>query len=371
MARDSPHRTPATRNGITCMLMQAASISRTAPQPLTIVGNEGSPYSRKMRALLRYRQIPHRWMVRLGPEYRTPPKTPVDVIPVLVWHDASGAATEAMVDSTPQIRRLEREYAGRSVLHPDPALQFIDALIEDYADEWCTKFMFHYRWADAAGIAWAREHLAREINPGVPAAQMQFFAESFADRQIGRRWVVGSSDDTAPIIEAGYRRVLGLLEALIAARLFCFGDRPSAADFGLYGQFVQLCHWDPTSRQIAQQIAPRVVAWTTRLEDLSGWRVDDAQWRSRKAVLPALLPLLREIGATHVPFLLANAAAKAAGAEQMECTIQGTRWAQKMFPYQVKCLNWLREHFAALSAADQAWVREALAPTGCGALLPS
>ena len=351
--------------------MQTTPPATPVRQPLTIIGNEGSPYSRKMRALLRYRGIPHRWVSNLGPEYVAPPKVPVQVIPVLVWHDADGAMKEAAVDSTPLIRRLEREHAGRSVLHPDPALEFLSALIEDYADEWCTKFMFHYRWADPAGIAWARQQLAREINPSVPAAQLEFFARSFGDRQVGRRGVVGSSDATAPLIEAGYRRVLGLLDTLIASRRFLFGDRPSAADFGLYGQFVQLCHWDPTSRAIACAGAPRVVAWTVRLDDLSGWPAQDTQWLSREAALPALLPLLSEIGETYVPFLLANAAARAEGRDELECRIQGTRWTQKVFPYQVKCLAWLREHFAGLTAADQDWVRTALESTGSGELLMS
>ncbi|HEY0974355.1 MAG TPA: glutathione S-transferase [Solimonas sp.] len=336
--------------------------------PLTIIGNEGSPYSRKMRAVLRYRRIPHRWVVSNGPEYRQPPAVPVQVIPVLVWHDDDGTMRESMVDSTPQILRLEREHAGRSLIPGDPALALLSALIEDYADEWCTKFMFHYRWADEAGIGWARRHLMRQIDPSIAAPQLEQFAAWFGDRQMGRRAVVGSSAETAPLIEAGYQRLLAQLEALLAQRRFLFGDRPSAADFGLYGQLTQLCGFDPTSTQLAQAQAPRVLAWVVRMEDLSGWEATDAQWLSRDAALPALQPLLAEIGATYAPFLLANAAARAAGQDQVECAIQGRTWRQKTFPYQAKCLQWLREQHAGLSSADRGWIASALAGSGCEAL---
>ncbi|HBP14871.1 MAG TPA: glutathione S-transferase, partial [Gammaproteobacteria bacterium] len=53
---------------------------------------------------------------------------------------------EAVVDSTPIIRRLESEIPGRSVIPEDPVIRFLDYLLEDYGDEWLTKAMFHYRW---------------------------------------------------------------------------------------------------------------------------------------------------------------------------------------------------------------------------------
>ena len=34
----------------------------------------------------------------------------------------------------------------RSVIPTDSALAFINYLLEDFGDEWCTKYMFHYRW---------------------------------------------------------------------------------------------------------------------------------------------------------------------------------------------------------------------------------
>ena len=53
--------------------------------PLKLVGAYGSPYSRKMRAVLRYRRIPHRWIVRGSREDRDIPEVPVALIPVLVF----------------------------------------------------------------------------------------------------------------------------------------------------------------------------------------------------------------------------------------------------------------------------------------------
>ena len=340
-----------------------------AKHPLTIIGNEGSPYSRKMRAVLRYRQIAHRWVVQMGAEFQPPPKVPVQVIPVLVWHDDSGAMIEAMVDSTPQIRRLEGEFDGRSIIPGDAVLGFVDALIEDYADEWGTKLMFHYRWTDPAGIAWAREHLMRQINPSVPEAQLQTFSAWFGQRQIDRRGVVGATEAAAPLFAANYLRLLTLLNALICERQFLFGARPSAADFALYGQLTQLCQFDPTSARIAAQKAPRVLAWVTRLEDLGGWRVDEGQWLSRGAALPALKPLLTEIAGTYLPFLEANARARAKGKTVVECEIIGGLFRQQTFGYQAKCYQWLREHHARLSAEDQAWLRPHLQASSCDRLL--
>ena len=70
----------------------------------------------------------------------------------------------------------------------------------------------------------------------------------------------------------------------------------------------------------------------------------------------------------YAPFLLANAAALERGAEQVECEIDGQKWTQKPFPYQGKCLRWLRESHAALAPDDRACVDALLAGTGCEVL---
>jgi glutathione S-transferase len=118
-----------------------------------LVGGTASPYTQKMVALLRYRRVPYAitWgdpgqaCDALGVERPRPA-----FMPTFFFDDAG--STRAVCDSTPIIHRLEEKYPERSVLPQDPALAFIDYLIEDFSDEWCTKYMFHYRWYPKADI---------------------------------------------------------------------------------------------------------------------------------------------------------------------------------------------------------------------------
>lgn len=95
---------------------------------LKLVGAYGSPYSRKMRAVLRYRRIPFRWIVRGSREDVGIPPVPAQLIPVLVLPGQGGSADTAMIDSSPQIRRLEELHSDRRLIPPDPAMAFLDML---------------------------------------------------------------------------------------------------------------------------------------------------------------------------------------------------------------------------------------------------
>lgn len=336
--------------------------------PIAIRGAPGSPYTRKMLAVLRYRRIPYRFLVGLWTkdEVDSLPSPKVDLLPTFYFETDDGM--EAVVDSTPIIRRLEAEVLGRSVVPHDPALAFIDYLLEDYADEWLTKAMFHYRWQYPADIELAGEILPRwrdlTASPQEIAPRSQFIR----DRQIGRLYVVGSNEVTLPVIEASYRRLLGLLDAHIGTGPFLFGQRPGAADFGLYGQLTQLATFDPTPSQLTAEVAPRVLAWVQTVDDLSGLDPADDAWIARDDVPETLSALLAEAGKTYVPVLLANAEAVDAGAEQVQAEVDGEAWVQQPFPYQAKCLQWVRQEYGRLDPADRAVVDGILSGTGCEAL---
>ncbi len=290
---------------------------RAAMGEVKLVGAYGSPYSRKMRAVLRYRRIPFRWIVRASRDDVDIPPVPVALIPVLVLPGPEGDT--AMIDSTFQIRRLESGYAERRVIPGDPALAFLDALVEDYADEWLTKAMYHYRWAYAPDAAKASHVLPCDQQLDLPPEALERGAQAFARRQIGRLSVVGSNETTGVVIEASYRRLLALLDAHLRESPFLLGRRPGTSDFGLFGQLSQLAQFDPTSASIAAEVAPRVVAWVIDSTTSVGSRLRRTTGAHARRLVSALAPFFAEIGRVYAPFLLANAAAIASRQDQVEC----------------------------------------------------
>ncbi len=339
--------------------------------PLVMRGAPGSPYTRKMRALLRYRHIPYRLIISGSREDRDLPQAKVALLPTFFLPKTEGdeaGEKVGVVDSTPLIRRFEREFEGRSVVPPDPAMAFLDALLEDYGDEWLTKAMFHYRWAFEPDVAKAGAVLPRWSRVNAPEDRVAGFTKMITERQIGRLWVVGSNETTGPVIEESYRRFLRLFSAHLTDHPFPMGARPGASDFGVYGQLTQLVLFDPTPAAVTLDESPRVVAWVEVAEDLSGLEPEDGDWISRDAVPESLLGLLGEVGRVYAPFLLANAEALDKGAERVETTIDGRPWVQQPFPYQGKCLAALREAHAALGANDRAAVDAFLSGTGCETL---
>lgn len=331
-------------------------------QAVELLGAPGSPYTRKMLALLRYRAVPHRMI--WGSHMQPPPGYPQPKVKLLpTFYFGEGEAREAVVDSTPIIRRLESEYEGRSVLPDDELLGFLDLLIEDFADEWMTKAMFHYRWHYAQDAANAGPLLIFWQKPTYPDDVARQMAEGVARRQIDRLYVVGSNDVTAPIIEASYERLVGILDRMVSRTGFILGTRPSAADFAVYGQLTQLGIVDPTPARIMASAAPRLRAWLDRVEDLSG--LPDGEWLAFDALPGHLAELLGEIGRVYVPFLIANARAAAAGQSEFETEIDGKRWTQPVFPYQAKCLMTLRAARLGLSHQTREALDGLLAGTGC------
>lgn len=335
---------------------------------LPVRGSPGSPYTRKMLALLRFRRIPYRYIQSAEEQSADLPEPKVKLIPIFYFADGAGGY-EAQVDSTPIIRRLEQEYGGREVIPEDPVVAFLDTLVEDYGDEWLTKAMFHYRWYYAADIDMAGSVLPHYAKVNEDDAKLAAMKQMFADRQISRLYVVGSNDATAPVIEGSYKRFLACLNEHLKQYPYLMGNRPGSADFGCFGQLTQLVQFDPTPAKVAIDAYPRIHAWVSKMEDLSGAEVSVDGFLDAGDIPASFIELLKEIGRTYVPVMLANAQALEQSLERVETTVEGAPWVQEPFPYQGKCLQWLRVEYARLSEDDRERLHAILAGTGCEALV--
>lgn len=336
--------------------------------PVAFKGAPGSPYTRKMMAIMRYRRIPYQFLIGDQASREGYPEPKVSLLPTFYLKGDSGEL-EAVVDSTPLIRRFESAFDERRVLPGDPVLGFINYLLEDFGDEWLTKAMFHYRWHFDADVEQGGKILPLWRNLSMDPARHEAAAKQIAERQVSRLYVVGSNDVTAPVIEDSYRRFLDIMDRLLQRRQFLMGDRPGSSDFALYAQLTQLAGFDPTPRSICLERAPRVFAWTDVVDDLSGLEASNDAWLPAETIDEHLGELLVEAGRVYAPALIANARAIAAGGNTFETTIDGRPWQQPAFPYQAKCLGWIRDEFTALDETSRSTVRELLAGTGCEALV--
>lgn len=324
-----------------------------------IFGSELSPYSVKVRSYCRYKGIPHEWILRAPAnedEFQRYAKLPL--IPLVVTPEGTG-----LQDSTPIIEALEARFPDPALDPAEPVAAFVSALLEEYGDEWVNKPMFHYRWLAEADQVSAATRIATSRFALAEGPALEKAVQSIRERMVPRLSFVGSSPETAPVIEGSLRRLVDALEAHFANRLYLFGSRPALGDFGLFAQLYE-CHTDPTAGAILHARAPKVEAWCLRmLAPQQGGSFEP--W---SALAPTLEPILAgEVAGVFLPWSAANAEAVKSGAERFEVTLRGEAFAQAPQKYHARSLAAIRGRYTK-SAADPA-CRAAMERTGCHAWL--
>ncbi|MEC9346761.1 MAG: glutathione S-transferase [Pseudomonadota bacterium] len=330
-----------------------------------LLGGPGSPFSLKLRAVLRYRHLPHRWIVPRGfisteGELKQAGK---GMIPVLQLPDGTYVA-----DSTPVIHMLEARHPGqRSVIPPDPGQAFLAQLIEDCADEWLTVSMFDYRWNLPEDVEFCARRQISGWTGAMPRADFVAMVDRFIERQTANRARACGPDSNRPIWRDSYWEVLDALELLFDQSNYLFGSRPSIADFGLYGPLCQFAI-DPTPSREMKYAAPRVFQWTQTLEDASGV---DGEWADPAAPVPAgLATLLRIFGATALPFMDAIDRGLEAGESQLAFDVHGRTFRHEVKPrrgwlYRQQCIRLLRKAWQELDATSRGRLEPLLHKCDC------
>lgn len=320
-----------------------------------IFGAELSPYSVKVRSYFRYKEIPHRWILRnadAGEEYAKYAKIPI--IPLVVTPEDEG-----MQDSTPIMEAVESKFPAPSIHPEDPVCQFLSCLLEEFGDEWGNKWMFHLRWAREEDVLSAAGRIAAMNSPAGDEATRLAVREQVSARMVDRVSFVGSNEVTAPQIEASFQAAIPMLDAHFARFPYLFGGRPSLGDFGLWGQVY--CAWtDPTGGAWIQGHAPNLLDWIHRML----WPTAHGDFAHWSEVRETLTPLLKtQVGDLFMPWTLANAQAMMSGGEEFSVSLNGETWTQVPQKYHAKSLQVLRGKYAQV--ADLEGLNEVLADIGC------
>ncbi len=325
-----------------------------------IYGSEYSPFSVKVRSYFRYKNIPHEWRPRTKDnleDFQKHAKLPL--VPLVICLDGS-----VLQDSTPIIEKMEEVHPDRSISLPSQELQFISQMIEEYADEWGNKPMFHYRWWRDADQIEVSEGLASTISPNASEKELTLFAEQLRARMVPRLRFVGSNEHNKATIETSLDDLLELLEAHLLDRTFLFGGKPTLADFGLFGQLYG-CTQQPTTRAILKDY-PKVSAWITNMLEPK----EVGEWERWEQLEPTMLPILTsQMAGLYFPWAIENA--RALKQEQAEFTVllKGREFTQDTMKYTARSLNTLKQKFAQLE--DRATLEEILIKTECLSALVS
>ncbi len=323
-------------------------------QAYRLFGVELSPYSLKVRAYFRYKNIPHEWVARDSTnqeEFARYAKLPL--VPLVVTPDGQG-----MQDSTPIMEHFEKLQPEPSIYPINPTLAFLSALIEEYGDEWGNKQMFHYRWTYEPDQKSTAERIARLTRPGLSEEEYAQATEQIRTRMVPRLSFVGSSEQTREHIESSFDRLLALLEPHLAQRMYLFGGRPTFGDFGLAAQLHQ-CSTDPSAGTIMRAVAPNVLSWAMQMLDPK----DEGALETWDDLAPTLKPILKEIGQTFLPWTTANAQALATGQETCSVTMRGKEYSQGTQKYHARSFRVLRERYAKVE--EQAALDPILEEAGC------
>lgn len=222
---------------------------------LTIHGSILSPFVKKVCAVAEYKRLPYTLaevgiteLPKLNPTTRK--------IPVLVDGD------EVVYDSTFIARRLDALAPEPPLFDADPEVAAAQRLLEDWADE-------SLYWQIMA-LRFCKENMGRtaaQMRPFLPAAARPF-AKPLLQRVIGSSTrAQGFGRLPYPVLIREVASNLDDLVLLLGRRAFFYADRPSAADFAVYGELETGCsEATPDFGRLVEE-RPALADFRKRVED--------------------------------------------------------------------------------------------------------
>ena len=321
-----------------------------ADQHYTLYGLKLSYFTGKLEAYLRAKGVEFQFVEMDTADFRRCAReTGIAQMPQLRTPQGTW-----LTDTTAILAKFEDEDVEPKLRPTTATGEFLSRLLEDAFDEWLWRPALYYRWAFEEDARLMGRQIARTLLRDVPAPL--WLRSLLITRRQKREYLRadGVTRENGSAIERHSMAVLDMLEPVLAARPFLFGDRPCEADFGLFGPMFRHFSHDPTPAALLRERAPNVLAWTMRM-----WAATpDSLTSSDRVGDPPddLNPLLRSIGADYLPYLEANLKAVSCHAPKVRFESFGGQFEIPASPYRAACWLALRRHYALLSPAEQATI---------------
>ncbi len=257
----------------------------------TLYGASISLYTGKVRAYLRYKNIPFVEKPVTADIIR---QIGYFMIPVLETPEG-----ELVQDSTEIIDHLERRFTGSSIYPEHPVQRLLSLLLEVYGDEWLVIPAMHYRWN------YNRDYILVEfgktvVPEGSVTEQLEAGTRLSAPFS-GSLPLLGVNESSSPAIEAWYEELLAHLNHHLKDREYLFGSRPSIADYGLMGPLYAHNYRDPRSGELMRKLAPNLVRWVDMMNTPS-----PNSGHFEEALPNTLAPIMQRIFQECIPVMVAT-----------------------------------------------------------------
>ena len=281
----------------------------------TLYTMQNSPYSDKIRALLRYKRMAVDERVE-NAETRfsvLQARTGKTMVPVVITPD-----DRAINDSTAIAAHLEEVAPAPATRWQDLASDTFGMLLEDYADEWLVRIMLSSRWYHPADAAQNAAVIAANMTQGMYGLDFQRAARDFPPGIIGTLPKMGATPENAEHWYGMLPHILDAMNHALERSLFLTGSAPHQCDFAFYGQLNQIRR-DPTGFAWIEHAPERVREWLGRVESVCTGALDAVV--SPRDDLSALEPLVRQMAGTYMRMQIANAIAVESGATVVEAEL--------------------------------------------------
>lgn len=329
--------------------------------------NLGSPYSYKVMTYMNYKGIPYKRMeanAKVSME-EIPRLVGQTIVPVML-----SPQDEVLQDSTPIIEWLEARFPEKHVVPDDARLAFLMWLLEEFADEYMPRIHMHTRWGNEQNQRAVSHRIGRGLAYAMPDATPKDLAAFMLSRQVGFNKHLGLTDRVRENMDQQVLDLLALLDEHFLHYQFLLGDKPSMADFALYGSLKVHLYSDPNSNETMEVHGPRTCGWIetiTALGDTRGCvgQTTFGDWINLGAGVPeSLHKLLSFTAKTYIPFAHACAQASKHKSKTFDAQVYGLTETFSTHQYRVWSFEQLQNRYLQLHGDDKKFVDEALTAAG-------